>query len=154
MRSHEAPAGCRRREATRRGIPMSTNVRRARAVLKYGNKLKFLVILALAKAIYAKMSANAATFPSPNPTLASLLAAITAFSNAQDAVAQRQPGATKVRAAALDALLTILEGLRMYVQTLSDSANPEQSAVIIEAAGMKVATVTVRPKPILALKLG
>ncbi len=133
---------------------MSTNVRRARAVLKYGSKLKFLAILTLARAIYAKMSSNAAAYPSPSPTLAALLAAITALSNAQDAVAQRQPGAVTVRAAARDSLLTILEGLRVFVQTLADSATPEQSAVLIDGAGMKVAAVTPRARPVLGLKLG
>ena len=130
-----------------------TTAHKHRAVLKYGSKHNFALILMLAKAIYAKMSASA-TFVSALALLATLDTLTTAFSKAQDAVNNRIPKASGVRNAARDKLLTNLKELLTLVQGLADAATPEEAVVIIEAAGMTVAAIPTHSKPILSANLG
>jgi hypothetical protein len=129
-----------------------TAVRRLRAVLDYGTKKDIARLVVVAKTVRARVADNTGVFVSPSPSLASLESATAALSSAQDAVDQRQPGAVAARNAARDALLTILEGLRAYVQTIADAS--EQPAVVIEAAGMAVARVSTYVKPLLGARLG
>ena len=126
-----------------------TAERHTRAVLNHGSRRNTVRILILAKAIYAKMLANQALLPSPSPSLAALEQQTTRLSDAQDAVNRHEPDATGVRNVERSALLTLLEGLRTFVQTLADDAPAGQAVVIIEAAAMSVARVSAYAKPIL-----
>jgi hypothetical protein len=58
-----------------------------------------------------------------------------------------------VRNAKLAVLVTTLESMRMYVQSLCD-ANPEQAATIAAAAGMAIAKAPGHAKPVLQATLG
>lgn len=130
----------------------TSNNHRVRATLGI-NKKNIPAVLALAKAVYDGMLANPTLFPSPNPALAVLLALLTALDAAQRVVATRVQGAAALRDQKRDALITALESLRMYVQSLCD-ANPEQAVALIKAAGMSVAQVTTHDKPVLQAKQG
>ena len=114
---------------------------------------KIPALLALAKAIYQGMLANPALFPSPNPSLAVLLALITALEAAQVTAQTRVRGAAAVRDAKRDELVTALESEAMYLQTLCD-ASPEQAMTLIKAAAMDAAKLPVSAKPILQAKPG
>jgi hypothetical protein len=128
-----------------------TMPRRLRAILKY-DKNKIPLLLVLAQSIYAKMLANQVLYPAPPVSLATLSIQIKDLGDTQQGVKQRTVRAS-VRNAKRDVLVTTLETLRMYVQGLVDTS-PEQGNALIEQAGMTVAAVPARSKPILAAKVG
>jgi hypothetical protein len=130
-----------------------SSVRKLRAVLKYGSKNNYTRILVLANVVFAKMTGNAALFSTATALLATLSTQTTAFGGAQKDVVGKVPKAAGVRDAARDAVLTTLKALLSLVQCLADAATPEQSKVIIDAAGMTVAGVPTHSKPILAANL-
>jgi hypothetical protein len=99
------------------------------------------------------MVADAVGFPNPVPTLAVLLAQITALDTAQRVVATGQRGApTGTRNTARDALWSSLHSLKAYVQTLAD-ASPENSFTIVKSSGFKLATKGSHTKPPLDARL-
>jgi hypothetical protein len=130
----------------------TTPTHRVRVAKRLPRK-KIPALLALAKAIYQGMLANPALFPSPNPSLAVLLALITALEAAQVTAQTRVRGAAAVRDAKRDELVTALESEAMYLQTLCD-ASPEQAMTLIKAAAMDAAKLPVSAKPILQAKPG
>jgi hypothetical protein len=85
--------------------------------------------------------------------LATLLTQIQDLDTAEQATKTGTKGTVPVRNAKRAVLVTTLESLRMYVQSLSD-ANPEQSAAIASAASMAVAKLPLHAKPVLQAKLG
>jgi hypothetical protein len=110
-------------------------------------------VLAGGKAIYNAMLGHAEIFTACNPPLPTLLTQIQALDSAQQAAATRAKGLAAVRDQCSAELYTSLQAERMYVQSLSD-ASPEQATTIILAAGMKVATIPVRNKPVIGAALG
>jgi hypothetical protein len=86
--------------------------------------------------IVAAMTGNP-LFPTPNPTLAALTAAIVDLQNAQTAALARTQGAATTRDEKRAAVAVMLRQLRSYVQSIAD-ATPENGASIIESAGMAV----------------
>jgi hypothetical protein len=124
---------------------------RSIAVLKLSPRVKN--VITFAQSVASSMTNNT-FFPSPNPTLATFQANLTALSNAEAAVLARTKGAVEDRNAKLAVLKTDLENLKAYAQTVADSANPTNAASVIESAGMTVRKVTLHDKPALGVKQG
>jgi hypothetical protein len=130
-----------------------TAVHRPRAVIKYGNKSNFPLLLSLLMGIYNKMLANQTLYPSPPITLSKFLDHLNAFSSSIQEVKDRNPLGTTHRATARTAVLTSAGLLVMFVQSLADATTPDQAVVLIESAGMKVAGVSAYVRPLMRLKL-
>jgi hypothetical protein len=128
-------------------------VLRPRAVIKYGNKCNYPLLLALLMGIYNKMLANQSLYASPPITLAQFLAQLNAFSAAIQEVKDKSPLGTSHRATTRTTALTSAGLLVMFVQSLADAATPEQAVLLIESAGMKVAGVSTYVRPLMKLKL-
>ena len=126
---------------------------RPRAVIKYGNKSNFPLLLSLLMGIYNKMLANQALYASPPITLAQFLDQLNAFSATIQEVKDRNPLGTTHRATARATALTSAGLLVMFVQSLADAATPEQAVLLIESAGMKVAGVSAYVRPLMKLAL-
>ena len=124
---------------------------RSIAVLKLSPRIKN--VITFAQSVASALTDNA-SFPSPNPPLATLQANITALSNAETAVLARTKGAVQDRNAKLATLRTDLETLKSYIQGVADAANPTNAASIVESAGMTVRKITLHDKPALGVKQG
>ena len=128
---------------------MNPTVHPARAAL-YVKKPQFVLVLTVARVIYAALREEVARFPLPVPTLGVLLAQITALDLAQQALPRSPHGAaTAARNAARDLLWTSLRSLQSYVQTVAD-ADVANSVAILTSAGFQVARIPARDKPVLA----
>jgi hypothetical protein len=121
---------------------------RSVVVLKLPRPVPALVTLA--QAIVQAMTGNA-SFPTPEPALATVTAAVTSLESAEVASKARTKGATAVRDDQRTALVTLLDQLKAYVQKIAD-ANVETAAAIIESAGMAVRKTPVRSKRVFAVK--
>jgi hypothetical protein len=124
---------------------------RAIAVLKLSNKVKTLITFA--QSVTTAMTSNA-TFPTPNPTLATFQADIEALNTAETAVVARTKGAADTRNAKLAVVKADLESLKNYVQNVVDASNPANAESIIGSAGMAIRKVTLHDKAALAVKQG
>src|SRR5579863_649365 len=79
------------------------------------------LLLSLAQAIEAAMALAKATFPSPTPTLAQFTSDIDALVLAQNAAKTRAKGAVQTRDAKLAIVVTDLNQLRAYVESIADA---------------------------------
>ena len=131
---------------------MTNPTHRVRAVLTLP-KSKVATLLAIAKTVYNAFQSNSGLLPQPNPPMVAVQGQIQSLDTAQQATSTRAKGTVATRNAKRDVLVTSLESWRMYVQTLCD-ANPEQAEPLIAAAGMTVAKLPSRAKPVLAVRLG
>jgi hypothetical protein len=120
------------------------------AVLKLSPRVKN--IITFAQSVATAMTNNA-SFPTPNPPLATFEADIAALNTAETAVLSRVKGAVETRNAKLAIVKADLGVMRTYVQSIAD-ANPSNAEAMIESAGMKLKTVTLRDKAALAVKPG
>jgi hypothetical protein len=127
-------------------------IQRIRVVLNL-KTAKVPALLPQAKAIYNAFETNKTQLPTPPVPLATLLLQIQDLDTAEQATVTKTKGTVPVRNAKRTVLVTSLESLRMYVQSLCD-ANPEQAATIAAAASMFTAKVAVRDKPILQARQG
>jgi hypothetical protein len=127
-----------------------TTTQRLKAVLGL-RKTNIPHLIRLATLIYTNMLANATMFVSPPVTMAALLLLIEALQSAQTAVATAK-NLAPARDLKRDALVTALEQLQSFVQTICDG-NTAQAATVINAAGMKIRTVAVKIKPLIVIKL-
>jgi hypothetical protein len=94
------------------------------------------VLVSLAQAIVLALTANK-DFPSPDPTLAAVTAAVADLEQAQAAAQSRTKGAVPVRNEKRTALVGLLRGLKGYVQKVVDAAPDAEHAVsLVHAAGM------------------
>jgi len=106
--------------------------------------------IAYAVDVVRAMTVNPA-FPSPAPALATVLAAVEDLRVAEAQVMARHPGATVGRDARRAVLVTLLQSLRMHVQSVAD-ANAERGPAIIRSASMAVQkTAERRPRVFAAL---
>jgi hypothetical protein len=98
------------------------------------------------------MSGNP-SFLTPAPALATVTAAIADLQTAETAALARTKGAAATRNAKRAALVTLLQSLRMYVQSIADqSASVENAPAIIQSAGIGVKkTPARRPRVFAAL---
>jgi len=125
---------------------------RAIAVLKLSPRVKN--VIAFAENVATALTSNAASFPSPNPPLATFQADLAALVAAENAVLARTKGAVETRNAKLALVRADLENIKAYVQTVANSATAANAEEVIENAGMTVKTVTLRDKPALAVVQG
>jgi len=106
-----------------------------------------------ARNVQTKMTANAAIFVSPNPSMAVLLQQIADYATAQFAVVStRARGATQLRAVKRDVLWSSLVSERSCVQILCDNS-PENAANIAASAGMRLFNTFVPHREILTAEL-
>jgi hypothetical protein len=134
---------------TPRRHPMTNPiVHRSIAVLKLPNPVAEIV--SIAKAVVVSMTGNPA-FPNPQPTLAAINAAIADLETAEAAAKARTHGAVATRNQKRKALVTLLEQLRGYVQTVAD-ADGERAMALIQSAAMNVKKVTPRAQRVFAVK--
>jgi hypothetical protein len=113
-------------------MTISSKPRRVIATLKLPTRVPEL--LAYAAQIVKAMTGNA-YFPTPSPTVAALQAAVGDLTTAQTAAQARTKGAVALRNEKKATLVSLLEELRTYVQSLAD-ANPESGASMIESAAL------------------
>jgi hypothetical protein len=124
---------------------------RAIVALKLSPRVKN--VITFASNIATAMTSNA-SFPAPNPPIATLLADIAALNTAETAVLSRTKGAVETRNAKLEIVRADLENLKTYVQSVAQAATPTNADAIIESAGMTGRKVTLHDKPALAAKQG
>ena len=91
-------------------------------------------LLVRARHIVEKMTGST-YFPTPNPSLSAVTADIDALAGAETNARSRTSGLIEVRNLKRTAVISDLEALQSYVQTVVDQ-NPAQAGAIIEAAGM------------------
>ena len=127
-----------------------TTAHRLRFVLKL-EKHNIPKLLDQTKAFYNGVKAHPEYFPNPNPSLAEILALITALDTAQQAMATHAPGAAAVRDKARDDLVAGVELLEAYVQAQGD-ARPADAVAMFEAANGHVAATTAYEKAVLVVK--
>lgn len=124
---------------------MSTtkSVQRSVAVLSLPKPVP--AIITFAQRVTTAMTGNPA-FPTPTPTLAEVMAGIAGLQVAQSAAMARTAGTVTARNDKKAALVALLQDLRGYVQKTAD-ADPENSAAIIQSAGLAVKKAPVlRPR--------
>jgi uncharacterized protein (DUF2126 family) len=125
---------------------------RALAVLKLSKKVKN--VITYAQSVATAIAADATSFASPTPSLATFQADISALATAEAAVLARTKGAVETRNAKLAIVKSDLETLRTYVQGVSDTATPINAPALIESAGMTLRKVTLHDKAQLGVKQG
>src|SRR5580658_8703671 len=76
--------------------------------------------ITMAKGIVSAMTNNTATFPTPDPPIATISTALTALETAEAAVQARQRGAVAGRNEKRTAVATLLEQLKGYIQKVAD----------------------------------
>jgi hypothetical protein len=105
-----------------------------------------IAVLVLPKTVpalitYAQSVATAMTgnpsFPSPAPALATVTAGMNALHDAESAALARTKGAVAARNDKRLALVTLLQQLRGYIQTVADT-DLETAATVIQSAGIAV----------------
>jgi len=133
------------------GTTKTKSANRSVAVLKLPTTIA--AIITFAQSIVAAMSGNPAAFPSPVPTLALVTAAIAALQAAESAALARTKGAVTARNDRKEALVALLQQLRTYVQGIAD-ADRENSAAIIQSAGIAVRKTAVRKPRVFAAEQG
>jgi hypothetical protein len=131
------------------GPSLRCRMARAIAVLKLSHRVKN--VITFAQLVSTSMTNNA-SFPSPNPPLATFEADVAALNTAETAALARAKGAVEIRNAKLAVVHTDLKSLLAYVQGVADAANPSNAEAIIESSGMTVRKVTLHDKPAIAVK--
>jgi hypothetical protein len=90
-------------------------------------------------------------FPSPNPTLQVFSGQIVITDKAQVAAAQGGKGMAAARDVQLGLLAGMMDSELVYIQSIADAANPDESVAILHAGGVEVAGVAVRTKAVLTV---
>jgi len=117
------------------------------------DKHDILGVLAFARGVHTKTSANTTTFTALPVSLAALLGQITDLDASQQVVTStKAKGTAADRDRKRDVLWSSLELIEAYGQSLCD-ASPEQAATIAEMCGFKVSAVGAHAKAILAATL-
>ena len=123
-----------------------------RAIVTLGIPKKNADVILYATNIAQKMTNNA-NFPTPTPTIATLSAAVNDLHAAETVALSRAKGSATVRNDKRAVLVSLLQQLDGYVQSIAD-ASPENGAAIIESAGLAVRKITPRGKRNFAAKPG
>jgi len=132
-------------------LPTSTNkAHRSLAVLDLPKRIN--VLITYASGVVAGMTGNP-SFPTPSPALATVTAAIADLQNAETAALARTKGAAATRNAKRAVLVTLLQSLRMYVQSIADQ-NAENAPAIIQSAGIGVKKTPARNPRVFAALAG
>ena len=93
------------------------------------------------------------TFPTPNPPLATIASAVSDLQTAETAASTRAKGTIATRNEKRAALVSLLDMLGAYVQSVAD-ATPENAPSIIESAGLAVRKTPVRVPRVFSVKQG
>jgi hypothetical protein len=109
-------------------------------------------VLSRAKIMYAAILAAIAQFPNLPIAMAAFLALIQLFDKAQESMRAKPRGLASVRDTKRDDVWTAMQSLRIYVQSLADVLSAPEAIALIESAGLLVAGVPVRIKPLLEAK--
>lgn len=132
-------------------MPTSTNkAHRSLAVLVLPKRIN--VLITYASGVVAGMTGNP-SFPTPSPALATVTAAIADLQTAEIAALARTKGAAATRNAKRAVLVTLLQSLRMYVQSVADQ-NAENAPAIIQSAGIAVKKTASRHPRVFAALAG
>jgi hypothetical protein len=123
-----------------------------RAIVSLNVPTKNADVIVYGTNIVQNMTTNP-SFPTPTPSVATILAAVNDLHTAETATLSRTKGAATVRNDKRAALVALLQQLRAYVQTVAD-ATPENGAAIIESSGLAVRKVTTRGKRPFGAKQG
>ena len=126
-------------------------MRRTRAALNPPRRVHDF--LAFAKVVAACMSEDP-LFSAPASVLATLAANLVALEAALMAVLTRRVGAATERKARQRDVLSSLQYLQAYVQSLADSGPPNEVAMVFERAGMAVKNARGPKRAALAVKPG
>jgi hypothetical protein len=126
------------------------SIHRATITLGIPNKIADFILYS--GNIVQKMTNNP-SFPAPTPTVAALAAAVNDLHLAETAALSRAKGLATVRNDKRAVLISLLQQLDGYVQSVAD-ATPENGAAIIESAGLTVRKITARGKRPFAAKPG
>jgi hypothetical protein len=121
---------------------------RTRVVLGFTRR-SYPTLLAHAQSVHDGISAAPMLFPSPSPLMVVFAQQIQDLRAAQQATIGKATGTATVRNAKAAIVVTSLENLETYVQSLCD-ATPGQASVIIEQAAMKIAAQPAHHKAELA----
>ena len=92
-------------------------------------------------------------FPTPTPTLAVVLAALTALQQAEASAQARTKGTVVARNDKKAALVTLMQQLRAYVQATAD-ADAENGAAIIGSSGFPARKVAAHKPRVFTVKQG
>jgi hypothetical protein len=109
-------------------------------------------LIVYVQGILAAMTSNP-HFPSPAPALTAVAAALAALQQAEVAAQARTKGAVVVRNDKKGALVTLLQQLRAYVQSVAD-ADAENGAAIIQSSGFPLRKMSVKKPRVAAVKPG
>ena len=110
-------------------------------------------LITTTKGIVAAVTNNATTFPTPDPSLATLSTALTALETAESSVQARTRGAVAGRNEKRVAMTTLLEQFKSYVQKVAD-ADSDTAEQVIKSAGLAVRKPVLRQKQVFAAKPG
>jgi hypothetical protein len=121
---------------TQRSFHVTTNTRPHRSIAVLLLPKTVPAVVTYAQSVVTAMTGNP-SFPSPVPALAALAAAITALQSAESAVLARTKGMAEVRNDKRAELVTLLQQLRGYIQSVAD-ADYETAATVIRSAGIAV----------------
>jgi hypothetical protein len=124
--------------------------RRSLANLKLPRTVPALITYAGA---IVKSMTNNPSFPSPTPSLATVLASIAALQTAEQSALARTKGAVAARNEQKTVVVGQLEQLKGYAQSVAD-ANLDNSVSIINSAGMAVRKTPAGHPHVLAAKPG
>jgi hypothetical protein len=128
----------------------NTKAHRSLAVLDLPKRIN--VLITYADNVVKMMTGNA-YYPSPSPALTVVSAAITDLQNAETATLSRLKGAAATRNAKRAALVSLLQQLRTYVQTIVDG-NEENAPAMIQSSGLAVKKTAVRKPRVFAALAG
>src|ERR1019366_543701 len=123
-----------------------------RATISLDIPAKIADVLLYATNIAQKLTGNP-YFPTPTPTVAALTLAISDLHAAETAALSRTKGTATVRNDKRAVLVSLLQQLDGYVQSVAD-ATPENGAAIIESAGLTVRKIPTPGKRAFAAKPG
>jgi hypothetical protein len=134
------------------GETMTANIVK-RSIVSLNLPVSVPALMTEARAILVALTTNTATFPSPDPSIATLSTAISELESAESAVQARTRGAVSGRDEKRQALVVLLDQLKAYIQKVAD-ANSDAGAQIIQSAGVAVRKVTPRQKQTFRARLG
>ena len=130
----------------------TTNKSIHRATVSLGIPPKVADLILYANTIVQKLTSNP-SFPTPTPTVAAIIAAVTDLQTAETSALSRAKGAATVRNDKRAVLVSLLHQLGGYVEAIAD-ATPENGAAIIESAGLAVRKLPARGKRTFAVTQG
>ncbi len=123
-------------------------VHRSVAALKLPARISLLIVYVQG---ILKAMTNNPTFPTPNPPLTAVSSAASDLQAAETTALTRATGTIATRNEKRAALVTLLEVLRAYVQSVAD-ATPENAISIIESSGLALRKTTVHAPRVFAAK--